>query len=153
MPNIESVKNLQRTAVLFILGSIFVTHTLGANLISNGTFETPNIGGVGSISYAAGSTAITGWTVDTTPADGVQIIQAGVIAPNDGTQILQLTGGPGDVYSVGGGVHQTITTTSNQLYSISIAVASRQNNSVTGNFSFGGHSTTGPPSPVPPPPT
>jgi len=138
MPIIVSAKNLRQAAVAVVLGSLFVSRALAANLITNGGFESPNVGAGNYPQYGSGSTAITGWTVDATPADGVSLMASGVIAANDGTQILQLTGGAGNVYSAGGGVHQAITTTSNQIYNISIDVASRQNNSVTGNFSFGG---------------
>jgi hypothetical protein len=81
MPTIISIKILHQSALTVLLISLLASSALAANLISNGTFESPNIGGVGSVSYAAGSTAITGWTVDTTPADGVQIGGAGVLVP------------------------------------------------------------------------
>jgi hypothetical protein len=137
MPAIVSMKILHQSALVVVLGSLFVSPALAANLITNPGFESPSVGG-SYASYGTGSTSITGWTVDTTPADGVQIGGAGVLVPSNGSQNLQLTGGPGNTYSAGGGVHQTIATTSNQLYNISIDVASRQNNSVTGKFSFGG---------------
>ena len=138
MPAIVSFKILYQSALAIVIGSMLASPVLAANLISNGTFETPNVGAGNYPQYASGSTAITGWTVDSTPADGVSLMASGVITVNDGTQILQLTGGAGNVYSAGGGIHQTITTTSNQVYNLSIDVASRQNNSVTGKFSFGG---------------
>ena len=138
MPAIVSFKILHQSALAIVIGSMLASPVLAANLISNGTFETPNVGAGNYPQYASGSTAITGWTVDSTPADGVSLMASGVITVNDGTQILQLTGGAGNVYSAGGGIHQTITTTSNQIYNLSIDVASRQNNSVTGMFSFGG---------------
>ena len=135
MPAIISYKILHHWALAVVLGTLFVRSALAANLIANPGFEAPNVNG-SYASYGTGSTAITGWTVDATPSDGVQLGAAGIFGPNNGSQNLQLTGGT--PYNVGGGVHQTITTTSNQVYNISIDVASRQNNSVTGNFSFGG---------------
>ena len=132
---------LHKAAATAALGLFMATNALAANLITNGTFEAPSVGSAYA-SYAAGSTGIMGWAVDSTPADGVQLLssanEASFSLPNNGTQVLQLTGGPGNVYSVGGGVNQAITTTPNQIYTVSIDVASRNGSPVSGNLSFGG---------------
>jgi hypothetical protein len=60
------------------------------NLVVNGTFESPRC--LRGHLLAAGSTALTGWTVDATPSDGVQFGPAGTFGPNNGSQNLQLYG-------------------------------------------------------------
>jgi len=132
-----NLKLSTRLAVV-ALGGLLATNALAQNLITNPGFETPSEGS----SYAnfnPGSTGITGWTVDTSPGDGVSLFSAagasGFSIANNGTQILQLCGVS---YTTGGGVHQTIATTPGQLYSISIAVSYRSGAVTTGNFSFGG---------------
>jgi hypothetical protein len=102
------------------------------NLVTNPGFETPQVSSW--TSYSAGSTALAGWTVDTTPSDGVQLFAAGN-AVNDGSQTLQLT----DAYSVGGGIRQTIATHAGTQYNVSIDVASRGSKATAyGYFNFGG---------------
>ena len=94
----------------------------------------------------AGSTYLTGWTVDGPPdGDGCQFAAAATtgnsefgVANNGGGQV-QLTGG--STYAVGGGISQTIATTPGTVYTISIDVASRGGNAVTGTFNFGGINT------------
>ena len=98
---------LHQAAITTALGCLLATNALATNLVTNGTFESPSVGSAYA-SYASGSTSITGWTVDTTPADGVQLSssanEASFTLPNNGTQVVQLTGGPGNVYSAGGGI-------------------------------------------------
>lgn len=104
------------------------------NLVVNGGFESPVMPSWAP--YPAGSTNVTGWTVDSVPADGVQLGSAGIFSVNNGSQNLQLTGGT--TYSAGGGIWQPIATRTRATYTISIDVASRQGNAVSGNFRFGG---------------
>ena len=126
----------------FAIGSLLATMTWSAaaqNLVVNGGFELPVV--VNAASYAPGdNTNIPGWTVDATPPDGVQLGAPGVFGPNNGSQILQLTGGAG--YAAGGGVSQTITTIPGMVYTISIDVASRSGAAVSGQMNFGGDDTT-----------
>ena len=103
------------------------------NLVVNGGFENPTISYY--TSFPAGSANLPGWTVDSTPPDGLQLGTAGLFS-NNGSQNLQLTGG--STYSVGGGISQTIATTPGASYSISIDVASREGVPTAGNFNFGG---------------
>ena len=132
---------LHKAAATAVLGLFMATNALAANLIKNGSFESPSLGSTYA-TYPAGSTNLTAWTVDATPADGVQLFSAanevafGI--PNNGTQVLQLTGGPANQYLAGGGIRQTITTPPSQIYTVSLDVASRNGNPASGNFSFGG---------------
>jgi Protein of unknown function (DUF642)/PEP-CTERM motif len=93
-----------------------------ANLLVNGSFETPVVT-VGSFSnFFSGSTAITGWTVF---GPAVSIVSGSFSPPpfsfpaQDGVQWLDLTGptsGPIE------GVNQTVTTTPGQTYNLSFYV-------------------------------
>ena len=66
---------LHKAAATAALGLFMATNALAANLITNGTFEAPSVGSAYA-SYAAGSTGIMGWAVDSTPADGVQLLSS-----------------------------------------------------------------------------
>jgi autotransporter-associated beta strand protein len=125
-----------------LLTSLVAASAPAQNLVTNPGFETPVVASYAS--YTAGNTSITGWTVDTTPGDGVQLQHLNAFGPNSGSQSLQLTGA--SAYNVGGGVQQTITTTPGQTYNISIALGSRSANNAKGWFNFGGVLTplTGP---------
>jgi hypothetical protein len=107
-----------------------------SNLVVNGAFATPAVAGGGDNALGVGSTGVTGWTVDASPSDGVQLGSEGVFGPDNGSQDLQLTGG--SAYAAGGGISQTIATTPGETYTIVVDVASRQGNAVAGNFNFGG---------------
>jgi hypothetical protein len=116
---------------LFISGCVVALLTAGtiqAELITNGTFETPVApSGSGWQGFAAGATGLTGWTVGTVSgashaaAQSVQIINAAISVsngfPTDGTQVLQL--GSYDAVS------QTLATVSGLAYTISIDIAAR----------------------------
>jgi adhesin/invasin len=106
------------------------------NLISDPGFQA----GTPSTSYEAGSTSLPGWTVDATPSGGVQLFPASTFGTTQtgDTLVLQLTGGSS--YADGGGVSQTIATTPDLTYTVSIDVANRAtaSGSCSGNFSFGG---------------
>jgi hypothetical protein len=108
--------------------------TVLLNLVVNGDFEDPTTSYY--LTFPPGSTALPGWTVDTTPSDGLQLGAAGLFADNNGSQNLQLTGGT--TYSLGGGLWQTVATTPGAMYTVSIDVASRQGGSAVGNVAFGG---------------
>jgi hypothetical protein len=129
---------LSTSLAVVALGALLTTNALAQNLITNPGFETPSEGSSYG-NFGTGSTGITGWTVDTTPLDGVSLFSAsgasGFGIANNGSQILQLCGVS---YSSGGGIHQTITTVSGQVYRISIDVSYRSAAVTTGNFSFGG---------------
>lgn len=122
---------LKTGACVLALASLTCWNAMAQNLVSNPGFESGTPDG-----YGPGSTALPGWTVDTTPADGVQLFSASTFnaTQTPETYVLQLT----NTYNVGGGVQQTIATTSGVTYTVSIDVAYRSGSPVTGNFSFGG---------------
>jgi hypothetical protein len=85
--------------VVALVASLALSPAFATNLLSNGGFELPALGG-GYTNYIAGSQAIAGWTVvDLTPGgdNEVSIVtnaafgQAGVIA-HAGNQMMDLTG-------------------------------------------------------------
>ncbi|MCX6873874.1 MAG: Ig-like domain-containing protein [Verrucomicrobia bacterium] len=125
---------------VLVLTCLTCWDAVAANLISDPGFQA----GTSGTSYVAGSTSLPGWSVDTTPAGGVQLYPASTFGASQSgnTLVLQLTGG--STYSYGGGVSQTLTTTSGQTYAVSMDVASRStaSGSCSGNFSFGGQNHT-----------
>jgi len=125
-----------KIAFILALLSVACWNATAQNLISDPDFQS----GASGTSYAAGDTTLPGWTVDTSPAGGVQLYPAtgfGATQAGD-TLVLQLTGG--STYSSGGGVSQTIATTAGVTYTVSIDVANRStaSGSCSGNLSFGG---------------
>lgn len=81
------------TAAILTAG-IFLGSAHAASLVTNGSFEAPNIVGGGYVLYTTGSTAINGWTVLGPPSDSIQLTPdtyAGLQA-SDGHQWLDLTG-------------------------------------------------------------
>lgn len=61
-----------------------------ANLLTNGSFETPTIPAGGYVFYAAGSTTITGWTA--VGAGETQLTRTEFLPAADGNQWVDLTG-------------------------------------------------------------
>jgi hypothetical protein len=57
-----------------------------SNLVVNGAFATPGVPGGGDDALGAGSTGVTGWTVDASPSDGVQLGSEAVFGPDNGSQ-------------------------------------------------------------------
>ena len=99
---------------LGLAASLFISPAISANLLANGGFELPALGG-GYANYADGSTAIPGWTVvelSLVKDEGVSIVTtaafsaSGVVAMA-GAQFLDLTG----VYGQGKGVLSDALTT------------------------------------------
>ena len=88
----QSLKILShKIAFILALLGLSCWNATAPNLISNAGFQA----GASGTSYLAGSTSLPGWTIDTTPADGVQLYPAitfGATQTGD-TLVLQLTGG------------------------------------------------------------
>lgn len=115
-----------RRLLFVILGCwVFIAPCEGANLIANGSFETPPVP-VGSFTnYPAGSTAITGWTVvgvDSAVTSG-SFMQSGItFQAQDGVQYVDLAGVTSN--SPSSGVTQTIATAAGSSYVITFFVGS-----------------------------
>jgi choice-of-anchor C domain-containing protein len=83
------------------------------NLVLNGSFELPSLGGSALASYGPGSTALTNWTIG---GNGIDHI-GGLWAAQNGSQSL-------DMNAIdAGSISQIIATTPGQLYDISFFIA------------------------------
>ncbi|MBV9199839.1 MAG: DUF642 domain-containing protein [Alphaproteobacteria bacterium] len=128
-------------AVPVITAAILLAGASGAsaNLIANGSFETPTVPAGGFTNFAVGSASLTGWTVFGPAGTNVSIVsgsfsQNGVSFPaEDGNQWLDLTG---DGSNSTEGVSQTIATTAGDQYQLSYFVGN-----TTGGGIFGTTST------------
>jgi hypothetical protein len=98
-----------------------------ANLIVNGSFETPVVPNGFYTNFPGGSTAITGWTVvgvDSSVVDG-DFIQSGItFQAHDGEQWIDMAGVTSNASS--SGVTQSVPTTIGGLYELSFYVGSAQ---------------------------
>ena len=107
-----------------------------ANLITNGSFETPVVPAGGFTNFNTGSTGITGWTVvgpQVSIVSGSSTENGSSFPAESGTQWLDLTGDTGD--SDAEGVSQTVATLAGTSYSLSYYVGNVIN-------SAGGFGTT-----------
>ena len=130
---------MKRTLTLLACLLAFAMSSSAANLLINGSFETPIVPVGSYILYPDGSAAITGWQVVSTPGANVAIVsgafaQNGVSFPaQDGVQWLDLTGTSNTLNE---GVQQTVTTIPGQMYQLSYYVGN-----TTGGGIFGTTST------------
>jgi len=96
-----------------------------ADLLVNGSFETPIIPAGGFIDYVGGSTALTGWSVsgvDVNTVSGTFTQDGIVFEAEDGKQLMDLSGYTSN--SSSNGISQTVTTVIGQSYSLSFYVGS-----------------------------
>ena len=115
-----------RARMLMVVGFLMGCGSLSlqANLITNGSFETPVVGAGSFANYVSGSTGITGWTV-VGAAGGVSIVsgtysqECCTFPAEDGVQWLDLTG---DGTNSVEGVQQTVATTPGTQYTLSFWV-------------------------------
>ena len=124
---------MQKIPTLLAIAFVFAL-SARANLITNGSFETPLAPVGGFTNYPTGSTAITGWTVtgpEASIVNGTYSPGGGFTFPaEDGIQWLDLTGDGSNVFE---GVKQTVSTVSGTSYDLSFYV---------GNISGGPWGTT-----------
>ena len=124
--------------VLTICLAAVVATPAVANLIVNGSFETPVAPVGGTSTYPGGSTAITGWTVVGVGPDSVSLVstsftQSGVtFQAQNGQQWTDLAGHLSNAQT--SGVTQSIVTAPGGLYSVSFYVGSADDN--VNNFFF-----------------
>jgi hypothetical protein len=124
---------LMRATLLLALCAIgLAARASSGNLVTNGSFEAPQIAAGTTATYAAGSTAIMGWTVvgiDSSLIDG-GFTQSGItFQPQHGEQWIDLAAHSSN--SKTSGVTQSIATTVGQRYAINFFVGS-----ATDNFFF-----------------
>ena len=92
------MKIMNRTLATIAAFALLLAGSASAqNLVSDPGFESAASGA----NYAAGSTSIPGWTVDTTPDNGVYVAPPGQIG-NTGSKNMQMT----TSYTASGGIHQ-----------------------------------------------
>jgi hypothetical protein len=104
-----------------ILATLF-SSGVQANLITNGSFETPVVPVGGFTNFGSGSNGITGWTVVGPQASIVSknFVSFGITFPaQDGNQWLDLTGFLSNTVE---GVQQTVATTPGTNYQLSFAI-------------------------------
>ncbi|MGH9358259.1 MAG: DUF642 domain-containing protein [Terriglobia bacterium] len=115
------------TIALALIGSCLLALPARADLITNGSFESPLAPVGGFSNFNSGSTGITGWTV---VGPQVSIVSGsytsfGLTFPaEDGNQWLDLTG---DVSNNVEGVEQTVATTPGATYNLSYFVGNQVN--------------------------
>lgn len=125
----DGIRALRSNLPLKIVFAVVILSSLAlparANLITNGSFETPTVPVGGFTNFISGSTGITGWTV-TGPEVSVvsgSYTSFGLSFPaEDGTQWLDLTGDNANAVE---GVEQTIATTSGVTYDLSYFVGNQ----------------------------
>jgi hypothetical protein len=125
---------MMRTLPIAILIS-FMASPAFANLITNGSFETPVVPNGGFTNFPGGSTAITGWTVVgvDSAVTSTNFVQSGIhFQAQDGIQFIDLAGVTSN--SNASGVTQTIPTVSGQPYAVSFYVGSSTD--ASGSFFF-----------------
>ena len=96
--------------------------SLQANLITNGSFETPVVPAGGFTNYLTGSTLITGWTVvgpEASIVSGTFSQGCCTFPAEDGSQWLDLTGDGSNAVE---GVQQTVATSPGTQYTLSFWV-------------------------------
>ena len=121
-----------KSSLTVLAAAIFTTCggvSLQANVITNGSFESPLVPAGGWTDYASGSTAIPGWTV-VGAAGGVSIVSGTDVQlccafpAEDGAQYLDLTG---DGTNAVEGVEQTFSTTIGTNYTLTFWVGNVDN--------------------------
>jgi hypothetical protein len=124
--------------LLAVVGLITVAPLARANLIANGSFETPTVT-VGSFTnFPVGSGSLTDWTVFGPAGEAVSIVsgtfsQNGVSFPaQDGSQWLDLTGFNNNSTE---GVSQAVTTTAGDQYQLSYSIGNTTGGSIFGSSS------------------
>jgi hypothetical protein len=114
---------------LKLVGLLLLATPLRANLVVNGSFETPVIPVGGTRTYPGGSTAITGWQVVGVDSSliSTNFTQSGItFQAQHGVQWIDLAGHTSN--STTSGVTQNIATIAGQSYSVSFYVGSAKDN-------------------------
>ena len=137
-----------RTLQIASLGvALLCAPPVWANLIQNGSFETPLVPISGASTFGAGSSAITGWTVvgfDVAVISGT-FAQSGIaFQAKDGVQWADLSGTASN--SKSNGLTQQVATTAGSVYELNFNVGSATDNSLffaaTADLSINGGART-----------
>src|SRR3954470_7073062 len=100
-----------------VIGLLFLgTPSQAASILTNGSFETPDLPTPNGHLFDVTDNSITGWTVTTGSVDLVTDTCCGTIAADTGNQFVDLVGS-----NFIGGISQQFTTVANQTYSLSFA--------------------------------
>lgn len=115
--------------ILFALALVVAVADQGrANLVVNGSFETPNVFPSTFVAVPAGNPMVTGWTVGLTSVDIVNSVAFGNPSWSyDGDQAIDMTGTPGP-----GSIEQALATTAGGSYTLSFALSSNVGPHVNG---------------------
>jgi hypothetical protein len=114
-------------SISLLVGGLLFARPAHANLLTNGSFESPVENGVAI--FGTGSAGIADWTVIGPAGSNIALQSNSVTAAvqaEDGSQYLDLTGTL-DGQSIYGGVQQTIATVANTTYALTF---------FGGNYSF-----------------
>jgi uncharacterized protein (TIGR03437 family) len=115
-----------RTKLTLALAIVLSTAAAKANLLTNGSFESPAIAVGGVVNVNSGSATIPGWTVIGTASQTVAIVSgsyapAGYSLPaEDGSQWLDLTGSGNQAATRG--ITQTVSTVQGKTYTLTFWV-------------------------------
>jgi hypothetical protein len=146
--------------MVLVLACSFSGTAHAQNLVTNGNFASPALGGGYSDAAPGNTTDITDWTVDAggplmgDPNNYVQIIGSnfsnnsgfGTFPGGSGAQAVQLSlGNDGDgAISNAGGLHQLIATTTGDYYTLTVDISARNGGgTATGSLYFGNPDGTG----------
>lgn len=110
-----------RPRLAFIVVALCLTafcRAHSANIIANGSFETPDVSGSGFITVLAGQNTIVPWQVTMGSIDLLNDNNVAIVGPAfDGSQYIDLNG------TDAGQIQQTFPTTPGQVYTLSFAYA------------------------------
>jgi hypothetical protein len=126
-------------SLMAVVGLLTVAPLASANLLTNGSFETPIVSATGFTNFSVGSVSLTDWTVFGPANKDVSIVggsfsQNGVSFPaQNGIQWLDLTGFDSNSTE---GVSQAVATTTGDQYQLSYFIGN-----TTGGGIFGSTST------------
>jgi Protein of unknown function (DUF642) len=127
----NTMRQLQRTfAAATLLASLMVAPSR-ADVITNGSFETPTVPAGSFTDFPGTSTGITGWTVvgnDVAVVSGTFVSNGITFQAEDGAQWLDLTGINSN--SKANGVSQNVATVIGQSYNVSFWVGSTTDGSI-----------------------
>ena len=134
--------------LIVIISTVAAAETVldvGPDLITNGSFETPNVPLGGFTNFSTGSTAIPGWTV-VGPGPGVSVVSGSFVTgcckfpATNGSQWLDVTGVAANQVE---GVEQTVATVPGDFYHATFALGGVLGNTSNWHFLINGRDLGG----------